>query len=375
MYDRSDGAALTLGRPATIADVEKIVRYHLRALWAEPRYATALPPLMIWGPPGVGKSAIIQQICAVERIGFVDVRLAQREPVDIRGLPVPREDGVHWLAAAEWPREGRGIILFDELTAADRSLQVAAYEFILDRRLGDLYRVPPGWYLCAAGNRNEDRAVAYTMSSALANRFCHLTVEPDVDCWARWALAQGLNPVVVGFIRFQPRLLYRAEGDLQQGWPTPRSWERVGLELDLATQLDLDEHGLRLVVEGLVGQAAATELFAYRTWAAELPAVERWLRDDVLPVIPERADQRYALCTAAVHAAHRAPELLPGLLRLGAALTTDFATMTLLDYLGAAGASEVASRARRVFALPEFARWKALHGAAFRERLPSMTDG
>ena len=80
-------------------------------------------------------------------MGFIDVRLAQREPVDIRGLPVPKENGVEWIVAAEWPRDpqSKGIILFDELTAADRSLQVAAYEFILDRRLGHLYRVPDGW--------------------------------------------------------------------------------------------------------------------------------------------------------------------------------------------------------------------------------------
>ena len=111
-------------------------------------------------------------------IGFIDVRLAQREPVDIRGLPVPREDrsGVDWMVSSEWPSEGDpgfpewGVILFDELTAADASLQVAAYEFILDRRLGNLYEVPEGWFIVAAGNRTKDSAVARTMSSALANR-------------------------------------------------------------------------------------------------------------------------------------------------------------------------------------------------------------
>ena len=122
---------------------------------------------------GIGKSTFIRNLCKENGIGFIDVRLAQREPVDIRGLPVPRDDkqGIDWIVSSEWPRVGvegtpeKGIILFDEITAADSTLQVAAYEFILDRRLGQLYQVPDGWYIVAAGNRTGDAAVARTMSS------------------------------------------------------------------------------------------------------------------------------------------------------------------------------------------------------------------
>jgi len=329
---------------------------------------------MIWGPPGVGKSAVIRQICELERIGFLDIRLAQREPVDIRGLPVPRDDGVHWLTSAEWPRTGRGIILFDELTAADRSLQVAAYEFILDRRLGDLYQVPSGWYLCAAGNRAEDRAVAQTMSSALANRFCHVEIEPDPDCWVHWALSTRVEPRVVGFIRFRPDLLYLPEGDLQQGWPTPRGWERVGLELELARERGLPEGFVRLIVQGIVGPAAATEFFAYLNWANQLPEVESMLRGQSPLVVPERSDQCYALCTAAVHFAQRHPELVDGMLRLGLEMTTDLAALMVIDWLNAEGPERVAVRARELFAHPGFAGWRSRHGNAFNDRFASMRD-
>ena len=86
--------------------------------------AKMLPPLMVWGAPGLGKSSILQKAARDQGIGFIDVRLAQREPVDIRGLPVPGPDGVKWLVSSDWPRDpkSRGIILFDEITAADRSL-------------------------------------------------------------------------------------------------------------------------------------------------------------------------------------------------------------------------------------------------------------
>ncbi|MBO4630993.1 MAG: AAA family ATPase, partial [Lentisphaeria bacterium] len=156
----------------TVSGLETLFRSILDSLWNGKAAPEKLPPLMVWGAPGLGKSTIIRELAKEYGVDFIDVRLAQREPVDIRGLPVPTEKGVEWRVSAEWPRDpnSKGIILFDELTAADRSLQVAAYEFILDRRLGDLYKVPDGWYICAAGNRTEDRAVATTMSSALANR-------------------------------------------------------------------------------------------------------------------------------------------------------------------------------------------------------------
>jgi len=157
---------------ATPAQAQQLLCHQVEQLASDPALAEQLPPLMLWGPPGVGKSSVVRQVAEQQNIDFIDIRLAQREPIDLRGLPVPdHERGVvDWLLAGEWPRDpnSRGILLFDELTAADRSLQVAAYELILDRRLGDLYRLPPGWLVVGAGNRSEDRAVAQIFSSALA---------------------------------------------------------------------------------------------------------------------------------------------------------------------------------------------------------------
>ena len=108
----------------TARDFESMLRLQLNALWEGKCPADKLPPLMAWGAPGLGKSSIIRELAREYGVGFLDIRLAQREPVDIRGLPVPDKDGVKWLVSAEWPRDpkSRGIILFDELTAADRSL-------------------------------------------------------------------------------------------------------------------------------------------------------------------------------------------------------------------------------------------------------------
>jgi hypothetical protein len=367
---------LNLGsQKATLAQVKELLCHHLQALWDTPAHAKLIPPLMLWGPPGVGKSALFQELCAEQGIGFIDVRLAQREPVDMRGLPVPRGEAVHWLPSAEWPREpsSRGIILFDELTAADRTLQVAAYEFILDRRLGDLYRVPNGWYVCAAGNRARDRAVAGTLSSALANRFCHLEVAPDLEGWVRWAQGKGLHPDVIAFLRFRPNLFFAMDGDLERGWPTPRSWERVALELKLAEATGLDPALLQLLIHGLVGQGAAIELRAFRQWAAKLPDVQAMLEGKIPVSIPQRADQRYALCGALVHHLWQGPaeglkRRLAGFFRITEELPSDFAAMAMIDAVSGASVEETQQRSRRLFGHPGFAAWSQRHGAAFGER-------
>lgn len=105
---------------ATPDQVSTILETMIDALHSRPEDARLIPPLMIWGPPGIGKSAIVRGLAEQRKMGLVDVRLAQREPVDMRGLPVPDGDSVRWLVASEWPRDpdSRGIIFFDELTAA-----------------------------------------------------------------------------------------------------------------------------------------------------------------------------------------------------------------------------------------------------------------
>ncbi len=357
----------------TLELVRDVLHHHLHALWQRPERARVLPPLMLWGPPGVGKSAIVREVCQQEGIGLVDIRLAQREPVDIRGLPVPRGDVVHWLLPGEWPRdpESRGIILFDELTAADRTLQVAAYELILDRRLGDLYTVPPGWYILAAGNRTSDRAVTTTMSSALANRFCHLEVDADLEVWVRWAQAAGVHPDVIAFLRFRPECFLSLDGNLERGWPSPRSWERVGLELEIGA--GLSEDTLRTVLVGLVGPGAATELQAFRSWAGKLPDVEAIFEGRAPVVIPDRADQRYALCCGVVHYLWRHRDrarALNVLFDVGHKLPSDFAAMLMVDALNNRVADDIAA----VITHPRFAGWSRQHGTAFMGRFRAQAD-
>ena len=370
-------AQLDMHNKITATQLHRMVRLQLDTLAKRPELAAVLPPLMVWGAPGLGKSTILRDAAREAGIGFIDVRLAQREPVDIRGLPVPGPDGVKWLVSSDWPRDpkSRGIILFDEITAADRSLQVAAYEFILDRRLGELYRVPDGWYICAAGNRTGDRAVATTMSSALANRFLHVELGEDAESWAAWALRHAILPSVVGFIRFRPGLLFNQEGEnLERGWPTPRAWERVSRMLEVMAAED--EELVRHMVYGLVGNRAGVEFMEFRKMSATMDDVLAMMRDPSAEIkIPQKADMKYALCSAAAYHVWRgedaqdAARRLDGFYRLCIALSSDFASMLMMDAMTGTGLISDEEACNRLFAHKSYKEWSEKHGKALKKRI------
>lgn len=373
---------------ATPGQAITLLTHQLDQLNAYPETAELLAPIMLWGPPGVGKSTVVRTVAERQGIEFIDIRLAQREPVDLRGLPVPDSERgvVDWLLAGEWPRDpnSRGILLFDELTAADRSLQVAAYELILDRRLGDLYRLPPGWLVVGAGNRSEDRAVAQSLSSALANRFCHLSLEPDLDGWSRWAAGEGLHPDVIAFLRFRPECFFDMEGSVEQGWPSPRSWTRVAQSLAHAQGLSAEVQAL--MIHGLVGQGAGTEFLAFREWALKLPDIPAMLAGQAPIQIPERADQRYAFCSGLAYALWKGvgdddlyrdkiQQRLSRFFEISQALSADFATLALMDAMQGATTERQQARTLALLSHPAFDTWSRQHGAVFQEHLMAQMGG
>ena len=89
MQKENNLKAIDLHNKVTGEELERLLKMQLAALAEDPRMAYELPPLMVWGAPGLGKSSILRDVARELGIGFIDVRLAQREPVDIRGLPVP----------------------------------------------------------------------------------------------------------------------------------------------------------------------------------------------------------------------------------------------------------------------------------------------
>ena len=227
-------------------------------------------PVIVWGKPGVGKSQTIIQLGKKRGIPVQDVRLSQLDPVDLRGVPYKDENGFTcWAVPSFLPnaeRDGEeGILFLDEINKATNLVQSAAYQLILDRKLGD-YVMPAGWRIIAAGNNLSDKAYVTKMSSALANRFIHYDYEEHVPDFVDWGLANDIDEDVISFIQFRPDLLHDMDTSSElKAFPTPRTWEYVS-DLKKANPANLTE-----LIKSTVGQGTSIEFAAYLTVFATLP--------------------------------------------------------------------------------------------------------
>lgn len=287
----------------TIDELETLIETNAQTIINNPELAKDIPPILIHSSPGIGKSSIVKEVCQKLGIECRDVRLSEIEAVDIRGLPsVDKDKGMmKWNAPDFWPRdpESKGIIFLDELNAASKDIQVAAYELILDRKIGDFYKVPDGWYIVSAGNLATDRAVAMTMSSALSNRFLHVELKPDAEQWLKWGYMNNLHPSVLGFIEFQPKHLFNMEGEnLERGWPSPRSWDKVSQMVKI---YDSNTELLRKIVYGLVGPGKGVEFMAFHKLNKKFDNILDMMLGKIEIKIPEKNDEICALCSTLVY--------------------------------------------------------------------------
>ena len=241
-------------------------------------------PIMVVGPPGVGKSSMVQQVAAFFEFDVVDLRLGQIPPADIRGLPMI-VDGRSCYARPEWlPSEGSGILFLDELTNAPPTVQGLAQQLLLDRKVGE-HELGEGWFIVAAGNLREHGASTHGMPTPVANRMYHFSLESDFDSWKEYALRHSVNEDVLGFLSFRPELLFRLDRKAL-AFPTPRSWEG-------ASRL----HGIGLSVAPAVGAGCAEEFQVYCQVVAQLPDLGQVLTGDGDDLdFPGEMSARYSVC-------------------------------------------------------------------------------
>ena len=232
-------------------------------------------PLFIWGPPGIGKSDIVSQISEDIDAYMIDVRLSLWEPTDIKGVPyyAANDNTMKWAPPAELPdakmaKKYKKIILFlDEMNSAAPAVQAAAYQLILNRRVGT-YKLPDNVLIVAAGNREADKGVTYRMPAPLANRFVHLELKVDFDDWFSWAVKNNIHEDVVGYLTFAKKDLYDFDPKSpSRSFATPRSWSFVSELLED----DDDENTTTDLVSGAVGEGLAVKFMAHRKVASKLP--------------------------------------------------------------------------------------------------------
>ena len=273
-------------------------------------------PLFLWGPPGIGKSELVEGITN-ELGGFmIDLRLGQMEPTDIRGIPFYNKElgKMDWAPPIDLPDEELAsqypmIVLFlDELNSAAPAVQAAAYQLILNRRIGK-YRLPDNVVMVAAGNRESDKGVTYRMPTPLANRFIHQEIKVDFASWQEWAAQHKIHKDVVGYLSFAKQDLYDFDSkSSSRAFATPRSWTFVS---ELLADEDLDEDTATNLIAGTVGEGLAVKFAAHRKVAGKMPNPEDILLGKVKELKVKEVSAMYSLVTSMCYELKDAHEKKP----------------------------------------------------------------
>ena len=302
-------------------------------------------PTIIWGEPGIGKTSIGQSIATSMGMQFCSFRACLLDPVDLRGLPWLDAGQTRWAPPVFLPTGNAPVLLLlDELNRAPTMVQNALLELILERRLGE-YVLPEHVALMAACNRESDGGGVQRMNSALSSRFAHLDMEPDLDDFCRWAVQNGIHPMVVAFVRFRPNLLCQFN-KAERVSPNPRSWEFVS---------NLLHAGMDPAVEfemlcGIHGKGCAIEFHAFCKMFRGLVTPDAILLDPQQAPLPQDPPTMFAVSSAL---AHRAT-----VTNLGQVLTyldrmpPEFAVFAVQD---------AARRDRTLTSTPEFTNWAIGH--------------
>ena len=283
-------------------------------------------PVFLVGAPGIGKTAIVEQIAEELGIGFVSYAMTHHTRQSALGLPyiVNKRYGNAEFSVSEYTMseilasvyeemkhtgKTEGILFLDEINCVSETLAPGILQFLQYKTFGR-HRVPDGWVIVTAGNPSEFNENAREFDIAMLDRLKKIIVEPDLDVWKNYAVDSHVHPVILAYLQLRPQHFYHVETTLDgKSFVTARSWD------DLSQMLSIyEENGLN-ADKDLISQYLQDEDIArsftnyydlYRKYHAEYP-VEEILCGTVSEEVIQRArnasfDERLSLVTMIVSA-------------------------------------------------------------------------
>jgi len=302
-------------------------------------------PLNVAGHIGIGKSDTVlnvaKEIAASKNLpfvmgsqpdsfGFIDIRLNQMDPSDLRGLPMyDKENFVTVWYPPKWlPKHGAGILFFDEINLAAQMIQASAYQLILTRELGE-YKLPDDWVIVSAGNLVDDRGGIYELAAPLANRFIHATLDPPTkEQWIDWAMEHDVDIDVVSYIQYRGGAeLYKFDPEKDNlAFPTPRSWKSAS---DLRRDnLNASDREQLILMSSAIGDGSAREFMAFIKLKDSLD-LENILKNPDAFKKPTRVDINYSL-TSALSARYKDErKALPNILKIWDKMDPEYVVLSV----------------------------------------------
>lgn len=263
----------------------------------------------IVGPPGVGKTQIVEQVAKELGIGFKVIHAPLMQPEDY-GFPIVNKETntvTFVVSTDKFPVEGSncpetGILLIDELAQCDHATQKILANLIQAREIHGK-KLKKGWKLVSTGNRAADRSGAARPLCHLRDRYTEVLAEVSLDDWCNWAITNEVKVEVISFIRFRPELLSAFNPQADDKTPTPRAWVE-GISASLGVVSSENEYEM---FKGDVGEGAAAEFLGYLKIYRKLPNPDAIMLNPKGTPVPEIGKDKdasaicYALCGALAH--------------------------------------------------------------------------
>ena len=221
-------------------------------------------PVLAMGPPGVGKTEICWQFAKKIGLPFFPIIPSECDPVDFKVPAVYEKDGkrVSTLAISDLLPVEPAMVLIDDITNVLPSMQASLYSLVHKGSLGP-YQLPPGSYVCAAGNRTFDKCNSVELSAALKDRCLVVNTEvPDATIWYDdFGVKHGIHSSIHGFIRKNIGIFQTGfDSTLPNAGCTPRSMTKFS---DALVKGGIPETIFDKITNGFIGPIVGAQYKKY----------------------------------------------------------------------------------------------------------------
>lgn len=313
--------------------------------------------LMIHGKMGIGKSQVVRQAAIrsakdknkrfiewnnttqdekrelledpKDTFIFADIRVSLQEPTDLKGLPNYYDGIIEWkphiLFKILENKEADGILFFDELLNAPTSVQMACYQIIQDRAIGEISLNDKIGIVCA-GNLSEEVNSIFDMPEPLRNRMIHVELKLDHEVWEKWAFKNQINSDIISYLHWKPSRLYTFNRkDKTFSFATPRSWT-------MASRLIENYQDKEILISSSVGEGIAVEFMAFLGLKDELDIDDLLINPEKIKNI-EKVDKKYALIGALADRYKRDRKIFGNCIEICKNLDPEFAILLLRNLI------------------------------------------
>lgn len=281
------------------------------------------------GQPGIGKTMMFEQVSGHLGLAYCKADLSIYDSVDLKGIPTIVDGRTVFCPLDLFPTKGPAFILLDDFTNAAQSVQTAALQILLERRIGSV-KLADDVFVGMAGNRRGDKAGSNNLISSAVSRMCLVGLDVSVDDWLGWAAVSGIRPEIRAYIERNRSDLNTFNPERQrpnEPYACPRAWH------GLSDGMNSNVRNVAAATSGFCGQDQMAKFMAFLRVFGEIPDPKECIANPTTAPLPVRPDVLSALSASLVDVIREATDApsVEGFLTYIDRMPRDFRALSAID--------------------------------------------